>query len=73
MDIHLMPTQMRIYSYMKEHGSITGYEAVVECGVCDYRKRISEMRQAGIPISDIYVDTENRYGEPVRVKRYFLA
>lgn len=71
-EIHLKPTAQRLLDYMTAHGGITGREAVTECGVCDYRKRISEMRQAGIPILDAYVTGENRFGESVRYKMYWL-
>lgn len=71
--ITLKPSAQRILTYMQEHGSITGLEAVSECGAADYRKRISEMRAAGIPIIGEYVTGVNRYGEPVRFKRYRLG
>lgn len=72
-EIHLKPTAQRLLDYMTAHGGITGREAVTECGVCDYRKRISEMRQAGIPIFGVYMSDVNKFGEPVRFKKYYVG
>lgn len=69
-DIHLKPDAIRLLNYMRTHNGITGREAVVNCGVCDYRKRISEMRQAGIPITDEWESGPDRRGETRRYKRY---
>ena len=71
--ITLKPSAQRILTYMQEHGSITGLEAVSACGAADYRKRISEMRAAGIPITDDYETGVNQFNEPVRYKRYRLG
>ena len=68
--IHLKPTALRLLRYMEAHNGITGREAVIDCGVCDYRKRISEMRKAGIPITDAWETGPGRDGETVRYKRY---
>ena len=72
-EFHLKPSAARLLSYMDRNGGVTGREAVIECGVCDYRKRISEMRQAGIPIKDAWVTAQDRTGETVRFKRYYVS
>lgn len=69
-EITLKPSAMRILTYMQEHGSITGREAMMECGATEYRKRIAEIRDAGIPVVGEYVTGANRYGDAVRYKRY---
>lgn len=71
-EIKLKPSAARILSFIENNGSITGAQAVSECGAVDYRKRISEMVAAGIPIVGVYETAKNRFGEPVRFKRYFL-
>lgn len=68
--VHLVPTALNLLDYMRENGSITGLEAVRECGVIDYRKRISELRAAGFNIVDEYESGVNRNGAVVRYKRY---
>ena len=72
-EVTLKPSAQRILAYMQEHGSITGREAVSECGAMDYRKRISEIRDAGVPVIGEYVTSVNRYGEPVRFKQYRIG
>lgn len=60
--------QGQIIDYMKAHGSLTGSDAVMKLGVYDYRKRISELRQRGHDIVDIWEPHEGG-----RHKRYFLG
>ena len=72
-EVHLLPSASRLLSYMEKHGGITGYQAVVDCGCCDYRKRISEMRQSGIPIKDVWEAGHDRDGNAVRYKRYNVS
>lgn len=70
--IILKPSAQRILSFIQMRGSITGVEAVNFCSAADYRKRISEMRAAGIPIKDRWETGSNQFGETVRYKRYYL-
>jgi len=61
--------QKQIIAHIKAHGSITNIEAMKELGMCDFRKRISELRSAGWDIVDILEpNTNNRCYH----KRYFL-
>lgn len=64
--------RMRILNYMKQNGGITGIEATNLLHIMDYRKRISEMRRNGINIGDEWQSKTDRYGMPVRYKRYFI-
>ena len=70
---HLKPSAARLLAYMARNGGVTGREAVIECGCCDYRKRISEMRQAGIPIKDAWETGHDRDGNAVRYKKYYVS
>lgn len=65
-----MTTQQRqIIEHIRKYGSITNIEAMKELGMCDFRKRISELRGAGWDITDIQEpNTNNRCYH----KRYFL-
>lgn len=68
------PTQARrILLYMEKHGSITQFEAIAELGVLRLASRISELRKKGYPIEGKLVTVVNRYGEPCRVKRYWMG
>lgn len=63
----------RVMEYIDTHGSITALEAWTEIGVYDLRTRISEIRKAGFPIIGEYENGKNKYGEPVRFKRYRIG
>ena len=68
------PTQNdRILNYMKQRGSITTMEAIVDIGVMRLASRISDMRREGIDIKSETVAVMNRYGEKCHVKRYSLG
>ena len=63
----------RVLDFMNNHGSITRLQAYDSLGITELPKRISEMKKAGIPIGDEWVEVVNRYGEKTRVKAYFMA
>lgn len=73
MDAKSKTTQgRRVLSMLREHGSVTALDLIADCGICSPRKRISELKQNGYEITDAWEEGQNRYGEPVRYKRYFL-
>lgn len=53
-EMKLSPQCIDILQYMNIKGSITGWQAVTELGVMNYKARISELRQAGVPIVTRY-------------------
>ena len=59
----------QIINYMKEHGSITPYEAFLSLGITKLATRVSEMRRAGKDIRDVW-EEEPELGK--RWKRYVL-
>ena len=61
----------RIDKYIKDFGSITGYECVVDLGILKFSARLSEMTQRGYPLESKWEKSKNRYGDTVRYKRYF--
>ena len=63
---------IRIYEYMKAHGSITGQQATKELDIMDYRKRISELRKSGVSIRAIWKTHENAAGKRSRYYEYSL-
>jgi hypothetical protein len=67
------PTQnQRILDYISEFGSITQLEALRDLGVMRLASRISDLRKRGYPITSTVEPVKNRWGEPVRIKRYSL-
>ena len=68
----LKPSTASVLGYLMLNGSITGREAIDELGTTEVRSRISELRKAGYIITDAYEEGWNKYGDPVRYKRYRL-
>ena len=62
----------RVVDYLKKHKSLTVAEAQRELGTTELRKIISILRDRGYEIIDKWVEGENRFGDVVRFKRYFL-
>lgn len=67
----------RVLQVLQIDGYITTYSAVIELGIVDSRKRISEMR-AGLGCSPIIIDSfevarKNRFGDPTRFNVYYLS
>lgn len=61
-----------ILNYLKRFRTITPYEAFKDLGITKLATRISEMRQEGYQFADVWIDDVNRFGEPIRYKRYSL-
>lgn len=61
-----------IIDYMREHGSITTYDAFMELGITKLTTRISELRRAGFKIRGVAYSGLNRFGKPVTYNRYTL-
>ena len=51
---------------------ITVREANEVIGTTELRKIMSTLREKGYKVHDIWEDGLNRYGNPVRYKRYFV-
>lgn len=62
-----------IIEYMREHGSITTYEAYEQLGITKLTTRISELKGAGFDIRQRTESGLNRYGKPVTYNRYWLV
>lgn len=65
-------TQQRVYDFIKSNGSITTMQANKELGETRLSARIFELKERGVHIVDKWVRVKNRYGEPRRVKSYFI-
>ena len=60
----------RVYQYIKDFGSITQFEAMRDLGVMRLASRICDLKKQGVNIKDEFEAVQNRYGEPVHIKRY---
>ncbi len=68
------PTQCdRVIQYMRDFGSITSAQAMVDLGVYRLSARISELKSNGWEIERKMIKQLNRYGETVYFAEYTLA
>jgi len=63
----------RVYSYMKEFGSITPLDAIRDLGYTRLACAIAEMKRDGHKVLKQYETRKNRFGQPVTYARYFLG
>lgn len=61
-----------ILKHMKDHGSITTFEAYEQYGITKLTTRISELRRLGVKIRHQAHSGVNRFGKPVTYNRYWL-
>ncbi len=59
-----------IEKWLKDHGSITGKQAMEDCGVYRLSAVIFELRKRGVDIETNMIDVKNRYGGTSRVAQY---
>lgn len=62
----------RLIEYLCKFESITQIEALNEIGIMRLASRISELKKNGYSIESKDEIVKNRYGEPCRIKRYWL-
>ncbi len=67
-----MTQAQRIVDYIKEHGSITPYEAFRDLGITKLATRVSEMQKSGIKFEKSLVKSKNRFGDAVTYMKYTL-
>lgn len=68
-----MKTQCeKLLDYMKEHGSVTGMESIMQLGVMNYKGRINDLRRLGVPIKTTMETVTNAKGEKKTFARYSL-
>ena len=62
-----------IIDYMKENGSITQMDAIIEIGCTRLPSRICEIKKSGIRINKEMIPVKNRFGSNVYVARYSIG
>lgn len=66
--------KVKIYEFMKDHGSITPRDALIHCGCMRLGARIWELiHEDGIPIKMTLVKVQNADGSFAHVASYSLA
>lgn len=64
----------RVLRHLKDSNSITSYEAFVDYGITRLSAVIYVLRHDyNLCIDDVWISKENRYGELVKFKQYFLV
>lgn len=61
-----------ILRHLRDYGSVTNYELVLEYGIGSPTRRITDLRQRGYPIKSVPEHGVNRYGEKTNYTRYEL-
>lgn len=73
MQLHKPTQNERIIDYIERFGSITQLEALRDLGIMRLASRCSDLKKLGYPIVSSYETVNNRFEEPVRIKRYSFA
>lgn len=68
-----IPQKQRIINYIREFGSITSFEAYADLGITQLATRIKELKEEGYEFKTEWINSKNKYGEPISFKRYFLV
>lgn len=63
----------RIIKYIRDYGSITSFEAYKDLGITQLATRIKELKEEGYEFKTEWINSKNKYGEPISFKRYFLV
>lgn len=62
--------KIRILEYLQKNGSITTWEAIQLFGDTRLSDKIYRLKKEGYLIEYNWESTKNRYGEPVKFKKY---
>lgn len=67
-----MTQEERVLRHMKAFDGITSWEAFTDYGITRLSAKIYDLKAKGYKIKDEWVEKTNRFGDPVRFKKYFL-
>lgn len=67
-----MNQRQMVLQYIEDYGSITSYEAYIDLGITQLATRIKELKEQGYIFTYEWITKKNRYGRPVRFKKYTL-
>ena len=63
----------RVLEYCREFGSITTRTAMLDIGIADLQGVIRDIKNLGYDVIDQWEKSENRYGDKVTYKRYWVV
>lgn len=61
-----------VLNHLRVFGSITSWEAIKEYGATRLSSIVYDLRKQGWNIGGEMIESKNRYGNPVKYKRYIL-
>jgi hypothetical protein len=67
-----MNQREQVLKYIEDFGSITSYQAYIDLGITQLATRVKELKEQGYHFSYEWITKKNRYGKPVRFKKYKL-
>jgi len=67
-----MTQKEQILTHLKEHGSITSWDAIMEYGVTRLSHQIYCLRNEGFIIPDNRIQVETRLGKTTNISKYTL-
>lgn len=67
-----MNQREQILQYIEDFGAITSYQAYIDLGITQLATRVKELKEQGYTFSCEWIRKKNRYGKPVRFKKYKL-
>jgi len=67
-----MTQKEQILTHLKEHGSITSWDAIMEYGVTRLSHHIYCLRNEGFIIPDNRIQVETRLGKTTNISKYTL-
>ena len=62
----------KILRHLRDYGTLTRVEALVEYGIANPTARIADLRKEGYPVLTTTAYGKNRYGEPTHWAVYSL-
>lgn len=63
-------SKTRILKHFEQYGSLTSMEAFKNYSITRLSARIKDLRDMGYDIDTVMMESENKYGEPIRFAKY---
>lgn len=68
-----MTQEDKVFNYIKQHGSITQLQALMDIGVMRLASRVCDMKKAGLDISKRMIQVTARDGSKCYVAQYYFG
>jgi hypothetical protein len=61
----------RLNRWLSAGHTVTSLEAWKHLGIARLASRVHDLKDAGVPVRDRWIEVTNQYGESCRVKEYY--